>query len=685
MITKYIIDDISCEACKRSITNKLQKENIDVDINLLTKQAVLRYENISDEKLRKILDSTGYHFIKTRKKENVNYFSIIIPIILSIFLVFISMVNLNIEYKIFVILQILLLMPSIYFNYPYIKKGIKSINMYTLIQLGVFSSIIYSIFLIFQKSRHLYFETASVVIAFQILGHYIEQKVTSKTNEGLNILLDSKPSKITCLENGKEIEKNILDINVGDVFISKTGNIIELDGKIVEGQIFIDESIITGESYIIEKNIGDFVISGTKTIKGYAKISAITDSKTSNYSKMIDLISDSINKKPKISKITDTISKYFIFTVLFIALITGIYWYFVSKNDMFIHVVSVLVIACPCAIGLAIPTVIVRMVYLATNNQILIRNPEVIEEIQKVDNIFFDKTGTLTTGNISVNKFLLDDEYINELYSLEKKSEHILSNAIVKYIEKNYKVEIVDNSFTVDVGYGIKSNKMFIGNISYMEKNNIKIKYLSEYENETNNGNIFIFISNNEEVIGYIVLSDTIRKQSRELIQNLQKMGKTVHMLTGDNEKTAMYISKQLGIKNIYANLKPDDKLRIISSYQKDNKKVLMVGDGVNDAAALSQSNVSVVISNASDISIYTSDIILLNQDILGILKLFKLSNVTMNYVYQNLLLSSIYNIIGIFLATGMFKVTLTPMFAAFAMMFSSISVMLNTFRMKIK
>lgn len=696
----YEVEDIHCAGCVNKIEKVLKDNNINSKINLLTKTAELEYDNINSKELEKILKSTGYTFKKNKNSHFVKKkipFYLIVSIIVTIIIMTISMgdmflnfVNEN-NYYIFTSLQFLFLIINIYISRSMFKKAITSLNMYSLITIGVVSSILYSFYLIFiNEYKHIYFETASVILTLELLGNYLENIAKYKTSESLYDLINMKSNKIRILSSGIEKDVDIKEVNINDIMILKTGENISLDAEIIEGYCYVDESIITGESKIIEKVKGDKLISGSILKQGYIKAKVLSTNENSTFTKLIDSIQSAINTKPKITRVADKISKYFIQVVIIFAVLNAIYGYFLgySFEKIFVHFISILVIACPCAIGLAIPTVITVAFMKASKKNILIKNSEIFEKFKTIDNILLDKTGTVTKGKMEIKNFILDEKYVNELYYLEKKSEHVLAKPIIKYIEKNYDIEkdlkIDNNNFKIETGFGIKSDNMYIGNIKYMEKNNIILNYEKEYEKFSKEGDTTIFVAYNNEVVGIISIGDEIREDSRKSVTKLIEMGYNVYIVTGDNENVANYISEKLGIKNVYANCTPYMKYEIVEKMQKENKKVIMVGDGVNDSLSLSSADISLAIGSGSDIAINTSDVILLNSSINDIILLSNISKVAMRYIYQNLIWAFVYNVVGILLASGLLSITLNPMIAAIIMMFSSLSVMINALRMKI-
>lgn len=695
----YEIEDIHCAGCVNKIEKVLKKNNISSKINLLTKTAELEYDNISSKNLEKILKSTGYTFKKNKNKYFVDRkvpFYLIISIIVSLVIMAISMGDMffhfitKSNYYIFTVTQFILLVINIYISRSMFKKAITSLNMYSLITIGVISSILYSFYLIFvENSNHIYFETASVILTLELLGNYLENIAKYKTNESLYELINMKSNTVKILYGEEEKEVNLKDVKLDDIMVLKTGENISLDAIILEGYCYVDESVITGESKIIEKVKGDKLISGSILKQGYVKAKVLSTNENSTFTKLIDSIQTAINTKPKITRVADKISKYFIQVVIAFAILNALYGYFIgdSFEEIFTHFISILVIACPCAIGLAIPTVITVAFMKASKKNILIKNSEIFEKFKNVDNILLDKTGTITKGKMEIKNFILDKEYVSELYYLEKKSEHVLSKPIVKYIEDNFEIDDINfesKNFKIDTGFGIKSDNLLVGNIKYMEANNISLKYIDEYEKFSKTGDTTIFVSTNSEVVGIISIGDEIRKDSKESVKKLMEMGYNVYIVTGDNENVAKYISDKIGIENVYANCTPKMKYEIVEKMQKENKKVIMVGDGVNDSLSLSRADISIAIGSGSDIAINTSDVILLNSSINDIILLNRISNVAMRYIYQNLIWAFLYNVVGILLASGLLNIKLDPMIAAVIMMFSSLSVMINALRMKI-
>lgn len=706
MKKKYLIEDIHCSSCVQKIEDRISNfQDIKIFINPINNMAQLEYnENkYTEADIKKILQSTKYTFVEEKisekltndKKDNNEKFKILFLSILTILIVIISMGDMlfhyvnDKNYNYFVFTQIILLLPILIMTKDIFIKGIKDINMQTLICLGVVSSIIYSIYLVYTKTSHLYFEAASVILTLHVIGDKLENREKKKTNESYINLLKLKPNVVNVKKYNEFIIKDINEVEIDDVIEIKTGDIVPLDGKILEGYLYLDQSIITGESKLIEKKEAEEIISGAKVIKGYALLKVKSKNENSLFTNLINSIENANNKKPKITRVADSLSRYFIPILLIFTVLIGIYWFVKGENitNIFTYCISILVISCPCSIGLAIPTVITKAIGEGVKNGIVVSNPEVLETFKDSKYILLDKTGTITKGKPIVTYFnIKDKDIVSKIYNIEKKSEHILSTAIIKYIENNfYDVKIQETNFKLDVGYGIKNDEIIIGNKEYMLKNNIPLTYLDEYEKLQEKGETVVFVSDFIKILGIIAISDEIKEDSKKAISELKKLGYKPIMITGDDYKVSKNIADMVGIEEFYSNMTPNKKMEVLTNIQQEGHKTIMVGDGVNDTLSLKHSNISVSLKMAVDIAIENSDIILMNNSLYDLIKVYKLSKITMIYIYQNLAWAFLYNIIGIALASGLLGVTLSPMIAAFSMVFSSLSVMLNAIRLKLK
>jgi Cu+-exporting ATPase len=551
----------------------------------------------------------------------------------------------------------------------------------------------------------LYFESAGVIITLILLGKLLEAKTKGQTSSAIKKLIGLQPKTATIIDtNGNERSIAIDMLKIGDIIIVKPGEKIPVDGAVTQGFTSIDEAMLTGESIPVEKTISSKVFGGSINKNGTIEFKATQVGENTILSQIIKIVEEAQGSKAPISRMADIISGYFVPIVIVIAIVTGVAWYISGSGliGSLAFFISVLVIACPCALGLATPTAIMVGTGKGAENGVLIKSGEALELAHKIDTIVFDKTGTITKGEPVVTDFIAYDSFGNAnknellrlISSAEKKSEHPLSDAIVKYA-KDEKILFSDNvTFQSMPGYGIKATvdgiQMFIGNQKLMNSKDVDIAIaLEKYEELSDEGKTVMFIAISDKLCGIIAVSDTLKETSKTGINQLHKMGIKVIMLTGDNEKTANYIAKQVGIDEVIAEILPFQKAGTIKKLQEEGKFVAMVGDGINDSPALAKANVGIAMGNGTDIAIESADIILMKNDIRAVAKAIELSRATIRNIKQNLFWAFIYNVIGIPFAAGIFYALfngpkLNPMLAAFAMSFSSVSVLLNSLRLKL-
>ena len=606
--------------------------------------------------------------------------------------------------------------------------GLKNLtaNMDTLVALGTGAAVIYSaIITIFRLPFEVYFDVAAVVTTLVLLGKYLEAKAKGSASEAIKKLLKLQAKTAHIIhENGKEMEMPIEDVKAGDIILVKPGEKIPVDGVIIEGASAIDESMVTGESMPVDKKIGDGVIGATINKTGAFKFKATKVGKETFLAQIIKLVEEAQGSKAPIQKLADQITGYFVPIVLIISIVSFIIWFFYgaapSLSFALINAVAVLVVACPCALGLATPTSIMVGTGKAAEHGIIIRDAEALELAGKINAVVLDKTGTLTKGEPSVTDIMAFSEKMGEdilhvAASLEKFSEHPIAKAIVAYAAslgkssshpldkaireaaESGKIELfkVEN-FQVIPGKGLEGDivadggakKFFFGNRALLTEKNIKIS--QEQENKIQKiekeGKTVIILAA-DKLLGAIAVADTLKESAVKTIELLKNLGLEVWMITGDNERTAEAIGNQVGIKNIMAKVLPNEKSEKIKALQAEGKKVAMVGDGINDAPALTQADVGIAIGTGTDIAIESSDITLISGDPMGIYEAIKLSRQTLRNIKQNLFWAYIYNIVLIPVAAGVlypiWGIVLNPILAGGAMAFSSVSVVLNSLRLK--
>ncbi len=596
--------------------------------------------------------------------------------------------------------------------YRFLRYG--KANMDTLIGIGTVAAFLYSFIVTafedvlkpFINVEHTYYDVTIVVIAFIALGKYLEARSKIKTGDAIEKLLNLQAKTALVVRDGKEIEVSVNEVKHGDLIIVKPGAKIPVDGVITEGSSFIDESMVTGEPMPVQKKIGDSVVSGTINTTGAFTFKATKVGSETLLAQIIKMVEEAQGSKAPIQALADKISSIFVPIVLVIAFLTLGLWLFIGTGSLgfsqalsygLVSFVGVLVIACPCALGLATPTAIIVGVGKGAKEGILIKDAATLEKLHKVDTVIVDKTGTITIGKptlVDIKNFsnLEDNELISILASLEKKSEHPIANAIVNYAQdKNLKIVDVSN-FEGIQGKGlkgfVKEVEYFVGNAKLI--NDIGVSFnTSEIEQFTAQGKTPVIIATKEKVLGFVMVADEIKAESKQAVADLHKLGIKVVMVTGDDEKAAKHMASLVGIDEVIAHVLPQDKLVKIKEFQSQGRIVAMAGDGVNDAPALAQADVGIAMGTGTDVAIESAGITLLGGDISKLVKAIKLSKMTMRGIKQNLFWAFIYNIVGIPLAAGLFYPIfgwlLNPVFAGMAMAFSSVSVVSNSLRIKAK
>ena len=614
----------------------------------------------------------------------------------------------------FIVLLILTLPVQFYTGLIFHKiawNNLKHFNfdMNSLVSIGTNAAFIYSLVVIIfpglfagtTLEADVYFDTAAVIIALILLGRYLEAKAKSRTSLAIKKLIGLQAKTATIIKGNREIKVPIDQVNVNDILLVKPGEKIPTDGIVIFGYSSVDESMITGESIPVEKNVKDIAIGGTINKNGVLKIKATKIGKDTMLSQIIKLVEDAQGSKAPIQRLADKIASIFVPVVVAISVITFVLWYFFGPNPAFnfalLNFIGVLIIACPCAMGLATPTAIMVGTGKGAENGILIKNAESLEIAHKVNTIIFDKTGTLTKGQpevtniIAFNKFKEKDVVLYASIA-EKNSEHPLADAVVNYAKK-LKLKVPNaKKFENLPGYGIKASfrgkNILAGNRKLMNLNKIKISNyessLTKFEDE---GKTAIFIAFDKKVVGIIAIADTIKESSKNAVESLHKLGKQVLMITGDNERTGKAIARQLGIDNVLANVLPHEKANEVKKLQAKGKIVAFVGDGINDAPALAQADLGIAIGSGTDVAMESGSIVLVKNDLTDVIKAIKLSKFTMRKIKQNLFWAFIYNVVGIPIAAGLlypgFGFLLNPMIAAGAMALSSVSVVSNSLLMR--
>ena len=705
------IEGMTCSACSNGLEKYLNKQEgvISASVNLVMATALIEYEdNLSIKDLNRFVKEAGFKSLGEKKEEKKSneLTKLIIFSILGIILMYISMgqminlptpkiLNMMESPRVYAITLMILSLLFIFYGFDIIKNGIKNIvhkmpNMDSLVGVGVIVNFVYSLWNTIQVFmgntslvHHLYFESSAIIILFVKIGRYIDKKNKDKAVDTIKNLVTITPKNGTILKDGKELQVTINEIQKGDTIISKPGEKIAVDGTIINGKTHTDESFITGESKPVSKKVGDTVIAGSINYDGYIEYRAEKIGRDSSISNIVKMVVEATNTKAPIARIADKISGYFVPAIFIIALISFILNFIITKdiNQSILALVSVLVVACPCALGLATPLAMVVAIGNCSRRGILVKSSETLEAINKVDTIVFDKTGTLTTGKMSIADGVYNEVTLKILKSLEKNSNHPLAKSIYNNERDIFEVQDFEEVPGLGVKGIINGKQYYAGNYKYVEKMNVENKLRDNEAIFASKGESIVYLFDEKETILIIGLADTIKKDITDTIKKLEKLDKKIIMLTGDNEKTARAIAKQIGIENIISNVNPEQKLDKIKELNKNNN-VAMVGDGINDSPSLKAATVGISVENGTDISADSADVILLNENMNNIVKIFDLGKRTIRIIKENLFWALFYNVCMIPLATGLLPIALNPMIASLAMTLSSLTVVLNSLRL---
>lgn len=698
---------MTCAACSGVIEKETQKlKGVEsAVVNFATETAEFKVSNQFDlETFHALLKKLGYRALDPNAKTvtdknsllNQDFYKALFAIVLASLVMFFAMVIPNNTIQL--ILSTILLLG---FALPYVKAVLKfHSNMNTLIGLGVLSSYFYSLYLIWASPHaHPYFEGGAFIIAFSLVGHYLDGLAKTKARNNLSSLYKMQIKFASLILDGKEVNTPVIELQVGDVIRLRPGEKFPLDGEIVDGETHADESMLTGESQAISKTMGAKVFAGSMNIEGSVTIKITSTLHSTFISEIVHFVEKAQLKKAPIQLYADRIVKFFVPVILAIAVLTFVVWYLITK-DMTIsitHMITVLVIACPCALGLAVPMAIMLSTSEAARNGLLISGGDVIEKGSHIDTIVFDKTGTLTAGSPELTDIILfdstkkSDAILSLAASSLQYSTHPLSQSVANAaIKKNIALTDPDK-FKSLTGLGvvaeINNMNLVLGNADLLKQENVDGQIPESFYQDHIGS--YVFMAVDKKLVAAFVITDPIKKEAAELIAKLHELKINVWMLTGDHQGIAHKIGSELGItaEFIRAGVKPVGKADFISELQSKNFKVAMIGDGINDAPALARADLSIAMSNGSDVALEASEVSLLDGNILLVGEFFARSKRTMLVIKENLLLSSLYNILCIPLAAGVFypwyKVSLTPMWASLAMGLSSFSVIINSFRVK--
>ncbi|WIH91359.1 heavy metal translocating P-type ATPase [Brachyspira pilosicoli] len=745
------IGGMHCAACSRAVERALKKTDgiEEANVNIATEKAVFNYDEkkLKYDDIVNVVVKAGYQVlgkeedpavVKAReiKEQKIR---LIVSAIFSIPLFYISMAPMvsfvkfpipsflvhHINPQVFSIVAIFLCVPVMISGYKFYTLGFPALfrgspNMDSLVAIGTTAAFTYSIYstvLSFMglnpHGDNLYYESAAVIITLVQFGKYLEARSKGKTGEAIKKLMGLQPKTATIIKDGEEKEIKISDVKVDDIVLVRPGEKIPVDGEIIEGYSSVDESMLTGESIPVEKSVGDKVVGASINKTGSFKFKAQKVGADTALAQIIKLVEDAQGSKAPIAHIADVVSSYFVPAVITIALISGIIWFIALHNFVFSLTVfvSVLVIACPCALGLATPTAIMVGTGKGAELGILFKNAEALEVSQKINAVMFDKTGTLTEGKPYVTDIISDDKdkLLLIAASAENGSEHPLGEAIVRESkEKNIKLLSIEN-FKAISGFGIETyidnKKVLMGNDKLMNKENINIENYNSYMDKlSKEGKTPMYVAYDNKLLGIIAVADKLKKESIEAINRLHKLGIKTAMITGDNKNTANSVAKEAGIDIVFAEVLPEEKSNEVKKLQEQGFTVAMVGDGINDAPALTQANVGIAIGSGTDVAIESADIVLVKSNTNDVVTAIELSKATMRDIKQNLFWAFCYNVIGIPIAAGVLHVfrepliassiggfltaimgkdlLLNPIFAALAMSLSSVSVVTNALRL---
>lgn len=610
--------------------------------------------------------------------------------------------------SLFALVQLLLTLPVMYVGKHFYTKGFKALfkrlpNMDSLIAIGTSAAVLYSIYataMIFTGDKHfmhsLYFESAATIITLIKLGKTLEHRSKGKTTAAIEKLIKLQPKRALVQQGEELIEMAVEEIEIGDVVIIKPGSAIPVDGEVIEGESSVDESMLTGESLPVDKQAGSKVVAASMNKHGHMKVKVTSSHDQTVLSNIIHLVEDAQGKKAPIARLADIISGYFVPVVISIAIIAFIAW-MIGTGDLEFSLrvfIAVLVIACPCALGLATPTAIMVSTGRSAEYGVLIKSGEALEQAHKIETVVLDKTGTITEGKMTVTDVVSNgikkEKLLYFVASAEQGSEHPIAAAIVNYAkEKSIKLKTVEN-FKALPGYGLEArldNQVIkIGNERLMRDLGVMNQLSHEWEQYAHQGKTPIFVVLDNQLVGFIAVGDTLKETSKSAISALKEMGIKVAMITGDNKTTAEAIAREVGIDEVRAEVLPKDKSEAVKSLQKDGITA-MVGDGINDAPALVQADVGIAIGSGTDVAIEAADVVLIKNDLSDVVTAIKLSRKTIRNIKQNLFWAFFYNIIGIPVAAGLLYLLggplLNPMIAAAAMSLSSVSVVSNALRLR--
>ncbi len=725
-----VVDGMTCSACSNGLEKYLKKQNgiVDATVNLVMGNTLVTYDEtkINPKKIETYIGEAGFKSLgvwndnsleqdQTKETKTGIFYTI-----LAIVLLYVAMGHmiglpsipiLHMEkYPVYYTITLLFLtIPFLYYGYDIIKSGFQNLihkmpNMDTLVSIGVLSSFLYSLFSTYQILKgnisyleQLYFESAAIVIYFIKLGRYIDHKNKNKTKKAIQELVQITPKEALIKRDNKEYKVTIDEIEKGDIVICKQGEKIAVDGVIIEGVAHMDESFVTGESKHPKKTKNDPVIAGSINYDGYLEYRAERIGKDSTISEIVRLVVEATNTKPPIAALADKVSRYFVPIVIGIAIITFcVILLFDGNFSLALNTfVTILVVACPCSLGLATPLAVIMGEGICAKNGILVKKSEVLEMASKIDTVVLDKTGTITYGTPKIETVICynqieEKDLLQLVGSMEKKSKHPIGKAFVDYLEENgipsKKVDHLQEISGEGIVGKIDGEEILVGNAKLLARYHIENVYQKEELKLAKQQNSIVYVAKKDKIIALIGVNDIIRDDVEKVIQKLQQQNIETIMLTGDHQETAQIIAGKIGIHHVIANVLPSKKAEVIQNLKKENHLVMMCGDGINDSPALANADIGLSIHSGNDIATSTADVILMQDHLYGILNLIAISKKTIRNIKQNLFWAFFYNSLMIPIAIGLLKpigISINPMLASIAMTLSSLTVILNALRLK--
>ena len=736
-----MIEGMTCASCSSAVERSLKKlDGVEIaSVNLATNKATIKYDGskVKISELKKAVEKAGYvpkdiekklaideDQIRKDKESKDMFHRLMLSTFFSLPLLYIAMGHMFIpdlamlpaiieyhNYPLnFTLVQLVLTIPVMWAGRKFFLIGFKTLfkgspNMDTLIAIGTGAAFLYGLYAIvaiyngdFHFVDNLYFEVAALIITLLLLGKYLEARMKGKTSEAIKKLMNLAPKTARLVKNGVEIEVTLEEVEVEDVLIVRPGERIPVDGVVIEGFSAVDESMLTGESLPVDKQPGDSIVGGSLNKNGLLTMKAKAVGESTALARIIKLVEDAQGQKAPIAAMADIVSSYFVPVVIVIAVAAAAIWWFVGKDVDFVLTifVTILVIACPCALGLATPTAIMVGTGKGAENGVLFKGGEALETAHHIQAIIFDKTGTLTEGKPTLTDLIpydIDsDVLLRYTASAEQGSEHPLAQAIVKgALDKGIELFPIMKFMAVTgrgVDVTVDDKDILIGNRAFMDERNIELHAIeADMDGLANEGKTPMLVAIDGQLKGIVAVADVVKPSSAKAVEQLKQMGIKVAMITGDNKKTAAAIGRQVGIDLILAEVLPQDKSSEVVKLQKQGYSVAMVGDGINDAPALAMADIGIAIGSGTDVAIESADVVLMKSDLMDVVTAIKLSRATIRNVKQNLFWAFIYNIAGIPLAAGVFYAyggpLLNPIFAAGAMAFSSVSVVTNALRLR--